>query len=189
MLFSFASASRRSGHFLLGAPLAAALLLGPVSAHAQVVPTPAPAQKPAPKNVVYFLDGQQTTAADVEKIDANEIGSIDIIKGANQQRIFGSLPAASDGVAVVTTKAKANSPEVLAFNKRIYDVMPLVPATPAQNAAVAAVQAYLTKTYPTAKLQMVGPVKGQADRYQAIFEEGGKRLQLFFDGQGQPVKQ
>jgi hypothetical protein len=36
---------------------------------------------------------------------------------------------------------------------------------------------------------MVGPLREKADRYQAIFTDGGKRLQLLFDGQGQPVQQ
>lgn len=189
MVSLFASSTRQLGRFLRGAPLVAVLVLGHAAAHAQVVPTPAPAAQPTPKNVAYYVDGQPATPDALSKLDPSTISDIQLIKGANQQRLFSNLPPATEGVAVVTTKANAGSPAVLAFNKRIHDVVPLTPATPAQASAVAAVQAYLAKTYPAAKLQMVGPVTGKTDRYQAIFEEGGKRLQLLFDGQGQPVQQ
>ena len=185
MLTQSTSTARRLGHYLLAAPLLLALSYS--QAHAQVAPTPAPAQQPLPKNMAYYVDGQKSDSDALAKITPSDIGSINIIKGAAQQQLFGS--ASSDGTMLLTTKANEHSPAVLAFNNRINAVKPLTPATPAQNATVAAIQAYLTKTYPSAKLSLVGPVRNKADRYQAIFEDGGKRLQLFFDGQGQPVQQ
>jgi len=141
----------------------------------------------APSNPTYYLDGKLSTSAELAKIDPDAISYMQIIKGANQRELFGSTSA--DGVAVITTKANAGSPAVPAFNKRINDVVPLTPATPAQNSAVAAIMAYMTQTYPTAKLEIVGPVRGQADRYRATFKQNDQRLQLLFDGQGQPVKE
>ncbi|MGI4740127.1 MAG: hypothetical protein ACRYG7_33575 [Janthinobacterium lividum] len=171
----------------LAAPLVAALLMGTAPAHAQVAPTPAPPLKATPTNATYYVDGKLSSEAELAKIDPNTISYMQIIKGANAQKLFGSTTA--DGVAVITTTAKANSPEVLAFNKRVGAVVPLTPATPAQNAAIAAIKAYMTQTYPTAKLEMMGPAKDKPGRYQAIFTDHDQRLQLFFDGQGQPVQQ
>ena len=189
MLNQPASTTRQLGRYILAAPLAMALALGYSGAQAQVAPTPAPAQaqKPLPKNVAYYVDGQKASADALTKINPNDISNINVIKGTEQQQLFGS--ASTDGTVVITTKANESSPEVLAFNNRINAVKPLKPATPEQNAAIAAAQAYLTKTYPNAKLEMVGPYRNQANRYMAIFTDGGKRLQLLFDGQGQPVQQ
>jgi hypothetical protein len=187
MLNQPASTTRQLGRYLLAAPLVMALALGYSSAHAQVVPTPAPAQKPLPKNANYYLDGQKTDADVLTKINPKDISYINVIKGAEQQQLFGST--SPDGTIIVTTKTNENAPEVVAFNNRLNAVKPLVPASAEQNAAVAAIKAYMIKTYPAAKLQIVGPYQQQAGRYQAIFTDGGKRLQLLFDGQGQPVKQ
>lgn len=93
--------------------------------------------------------------------------------------------ASADGVALITTKANATSPAVVAFNKRF----PVMPATPEQNAGTAAATAYITKKYPGAKLEIVGPARGKPGRYNAVFIDAGQRLQLLFDGQGQPVAQ
>lgn len=181
------SPTRSLGRCLLAAPLAALLLLSAAPARAQVVPTPAPPMHSAPSNPTYYLDGKLADPLELTKIDPDAISYVQIIKGDKQRKLFGSTSV--DGVAVITTKANAGSPAVLAFNQRINDVAPLTPATPAQNAAVAAIMAYMTKTYPTAKLELVGPVEGQADRYRAIFKQNDQRLQLLFDGQGQPVKE
>lgn len=187
MTLVFVRAARPLGRFLLGAPLAAALLLGPVAAQAQVAPTPAPAQKPLPKDVAYYVDGQKAGSDALTKIAPSDISSMNVIKGADQQQLFGAAPAG--GTVVITTKAGESSPEVVAFNNRINAVKPLVPATPEQVAGMAAAKAYTLKTYPSAKLEMVGPARDKPGYYQTIFTDGGKRLQLLFDGHGQPVKQ
>jgi len=174
----------RASSWLAG-PLAAALLSA-APARAQVAPTPAPPRKAMTAHPTYYVDGKLSSEAALAKIDPKAIGYMQIIKGAQAQQLFGNTTA--DGVAVITTKANANSPEVLAFNKRVGAVAPLTPATPAQNAAMAAIKAYLTQTYPTAQLEMVGPAKDKPGRYQAIFTDHDQRLQLLFDEQGQPVK-
>ena len=119
-------------------------------------------------------------------IKGDDILSMNIIKDKAQLQSLGESQA--DGVALITTKANANSPEVLAFNKRIGQVVPLVPATPAQQAGVAAATAYVQQHYPTARLESVGPITGQDDRYQATFLDKGQRVYLLFDGQGRVVK-
>ncbi|MBO2030213.1 hypothetical protein J4D99_02325 [Siccationidurans ginsengisoli] len=169
------------------ASLVALLALSAALAHAQVAPTPAPAQKPLPKNVAYYVDGQKTGSDALTKIAPSDISNINVIKGADQQQLFGVAP--SDGTVVITTKAGESSPEVVAFNNRINAVKPLVPPTAAQVAGVEAAKAYILKTYPSAKLEMVGPARDKPGYYQTFFTDGGKRLQLLFDGQGQPVKQ
>ncbi len=178
-----ASPTRPLGRHLLVAPLVVLLLLSAAPTRAQVAPTPAPLLKPMTESFAYFIDSKPTTKAEAEKIDPETILFMDVVKDAAQKKLLGQ--ASADGVMLVTTKANANMLAVVAFNKRF----PLTPATPAQNAAVAAAKAYVTKTYPTAKLEMVGPAKEQPGRYRAIFTDHDQRLQLLFDGQGQPVKE
>jgi hypothetical protein len=186
MLNQPASISRQLGRYLLAAPLVLALSIS-YSAHAQVVPTPAPAEKPIPQNLGYYLDGQKADKATVEKIDPTSISNIQVLNGGQQQRIFGTAP--TDGVVVITTKANASSPAVLTLDKKVAAVVPLVGATPDQTAGMAAVQAYMTKNYPSAKVQLIAPTPKQPGRYYTVFVQDGKRLQLFFDGQGNPVQQ
>ena len=177
------STNRPLVRYLLAAPLALALTLSGLAAHAQVAPTPAPAMKPIPKDAIYYVDGQQVSREAMEKLDPKSIASIDVVKGAQQQQAFGRSTEA--GAILVTTTANADAPAVQAFNKRF----PKTPATPEQTAAVAAAQAYMTKAYPDAKLQFIAPDKQRADHYRAFFEQNGQRLQLLFDANGQPVKE
>ncbi len=188
MLNQPASTTGQLGRYLLAAPLVMALALGYSSAHAQVVPTPAPAEKPVPQDVAYYLDGQKSdkSVLDKNKLDPKSISYMNVLTTAQQQQIFGTSSA--DGAIIITTKANANSPAVLALAKRIEAVAPMVGATPEQEAGMAAAKAYLARNYPNAKLQAVGLAK-QPGRYHTIFEQDGKRLQLFFDGQGNPVKE
>jgi hypothetical protein len=186
MLNRPALTTRHLGRHLLAASLVLALALGYSPVHAQVVPTPAPAPKPLTANATYYVDGQKTDKDALAKINPDDISSINVLKGEKQQKIFGT--SSTDGAIVVTTKANASSPTVLALAKRIEAVAPTVGPTPEQTAGMAAVQAYMAKNYPDAKIQAVGLTK-QPGRYHAIFEQDGKRLQLFFDGQGNPVKE
>lgn len=162
---------------------AALLALGCATAHAQVVPKPAPPTGPAPKSVSYYVDGKKTSPSEMAAIKGDDILSMDVIKDKAQQQSLGESEA--DGVALITTKSGANSPEVQAFNRRF----PLTPATPAQGAAIAAAQAYVAQHYPAAKLESAFPAKGKTDRYQVFFTNNGQRVYLLFDGQGQPVAQ
>ena len=178
-----ASTNRPLFRYLLAAPLALALTLSGLAAHAQVAPTPAPAMKPIPPDAVYYVDGKQVSQAEMAKLDPQAIASINVVKGEKQQQAFGRSTAA--GALLITTKANADTPAVRAFNEQF----PTTGATPAQTAAVTAVQAYMRKTYPAAKVEMVGPDKVRADHYRAFFEQNGQRLQLLFDANGQPVKE
>lgn len=189
MLPQFASTTRRLGRYWLAIPLLVVLALSNSVAQAQVAPTPAPAapHKPLPKNAGYYIDGQKTDADALAKMNPSAIASINIIKGKEQQQLFGTTNP--DGTMLITTKANENSPAVLAFNSRINAVKPLTPMTPEQSAAMEAAKAYLLKTYPSAKLEILGPARGKPGLYQAFFTNGGKRLQLLFNGQGQPVQE
>jgi hypothetical protein len=187
MLNKPTSPTRQLGRYFLAAPLVMALALGYSSAHAQVVPTPEPAAKPMPQNVTYYLDGQKSDLAAITKVNPEEISYMQVLKAAQQQQIFGTSTA--DGVAIVTTKTNANSPAVVAFNKRINAVIPLVPATPAQEAAIETAKAYITKNYPNAKVESIFPAKEKSGHTKVVFIENGKRVSLLLDSNGQPVKQ
>lgn len=161
---------------------AALLALGHSAAHAQAGPKPAPARHSIPQDIAYYVDGKPATPAEANKLKGDDIQSMDVVKEPSVTRQLGLTPE-KKGVVLITTKANANSPEVLAFNQRF----PLTPASPAQNAAVAAVQTYMQQRYPAAKVEAIFPVKDKADRYTAVYEENGQRLQLLFDGKGNPV--
>ncbi|RZK46053.1 MAG: hypothetical protein EOO59_19940, partial [Hymenobacter sp.] len=122
MLNQPASTTRQLGRYLLAAPLVMALALGYSSAQAQVTPTllPAETKKPLPTNASYYLDGQKVGPDVLTKLNPEEISYINVIKGPEQQQLFGNSPA--EGTIVVTTKTNANTPTVLAFNQRINDV-------------------------------------------------------------------
>ncbi len=167
------------------APLAVALALGFSAAQAQTVtPTVVAAtpEKPLPTDVVYYVDGKLAAPAALSAMNPESIGSINVLKGQEAQALTGK--AAGAGVILVTTKGNENSPDVLAFNKK-YNAMH--PATPAKIAGINAAQAYIQKTYPSAKLQAVYEDKNKAGRYVARFEDGGQTKELHFDGQGRPV--
>jgi len=168
---------------LAGGAFAVLLALGATTAQAQVQPKPAPPMGPAPKNVSYYVDGKKISSSDLKNIKGDDILSMDVIKDKAQQQSLGESQA--DGVVLVTTKANANAPTVQVFNKRF----PTQPASPEQNAAVAAATAYVAQHYPTSKLEMVFPVKDQPNRYNATFTNNGQRVYLLFDGKGQPVEQ
>jgi hypothetical protein len=170
---------------LAGGAFAALLALGAATAHAQIVPKPAPPRprQELPKDIAYYVDGKSVTEATVKQLKPDDIQAVNVLKGAQAQPL--NLSSKQTGAVLVTTKAGANSPEVTAFNQRF----PMTPATPEQEAAVAAVQSYIKQHYPAVKLESIFPAKGQTDRYTAIFEESGKRLQLLFDGKGNPVEQ
>ncbi|NML66922.1 hypothetical protein HHL22_17080 [Hymenobacter sp. RP-2-7] len=161
----------------------ALLVLGYAAAHAQIMPQPAPPMGPAPTNVSYYVDGKKISPLEMAAIKSDDILSMDVIKDKAEQRSLGEAQA--EGVVLITTKAHASLPAVQAFNKRF----PVQPGIPAQNEAAAAAQAYLKQHYPAAKLESILSVKGKTDRYNATFTNEGQRLQLLFDGKGNPVEQ
>ncbi|MGI4867204.1 MAG: hypothetical protein ACRYFZ_25025 [Janthinobacterium lividum] len=187
MLNQPVSTPRQLGRYLLAAPLVLLLALGYSSAQAQVAPTPVATPKSSLQQATIYVDGKLFTGGDLNTIDPANILAINVLKGDEERKAFGSN--SGSGTVLVTTKANADSPEVVAFNKRINSLVPLVPATPAQETAISAAAAYITKNYPGAKQEGVSIVPKQPNRYRAVFTEGGKRMQLLFDGNGQPVKQ
>jgi hypothetical protein len=189
MLNKPTSSTRQLGRYFLAAPLVMALALGYSSAQAQVVPTPEPAAKPLPKNVIYYVDGKLTSQAEASKLKGEAISYVDVLKGEAEQKAFGKT--SSDGTVIINTKANANSPEVVAFNNRVRSKVPLVPATPEQEAAqkmaMETAKAYLAKNYPNAKLESIFLLK--PGHTKVIFTENGERVSLVLDSNGQPVKQ
>jgi hypothetical protein len=183
MLNQPVSTTRQLGRYVVAAPLVLALALGYSAAHAQVAPTLAPAQKTPFSKATYYVDGKLASSDAFSKINPDEIASMSVLKDAVQLQALGQ--ASTEGAVLITTKANANSPAVLAFNKRF----PVRSATAAQEAGLAAATAYITKTYPNAKLESVSIDGSKPGRYKAIFTDAGQRQQLLFDGQGQPVAQ
>lgn len=165
--------------------VAALLALGCASAHAQAVaPHPAPAKPPIPKNIAYYVDGKKVSQTDMASLQPDAIKSIDVVKSPADREKLG-LSRETEGAVLITTQANANTPDVVAFNQRF----PVQPATPAQNRAITAIQLYLRQQYPAAKVETVSQVPNKENRYQATYEENGKRWQLFFDGDGNVVPQ
>jgi|GEM_PF-1369053 len=56
------------------------------------------------KNIVYIVDGKETKAEDLSKINPDNIERIDVLKDRDKIKIYGSK--AKDGVIIVTTKSK-----------------------------------------------------------------------------------
>jgi hypothetical protein len=108
------------------------------------------------------------------------------LKGDAERKAFKTT--SNGGTVLVTTKPNANSPAVLAFNKRINEAVPLTPATPEQEAAIAAASTYVTQIYPNAKLEGVSILQTQPASYKATFTENGKRVSLLFDENGKVLK-
>ncbi|GAB3635148.1 hypothetical protein GCM10027422_07380 [Hymenobacter arcticus] len=183
MLNQPASTTRQLGRYLLAAPLVLALALCYSAAHAQVAPTPVSAQKQSLSKATYYVDGEVTTSDALSKISPDHIASVSVVKDAKRLQALGLGQASAEGAVLITTKANANAPAVLAFNEQF----PVQAATAAQQAGLAATTAYVTKTYPNAKLESVLIDGSKPGRYQAVFTDGGQRQQLLFDEQGQPV--
>ncbi|WP_210516957.1 hypothetical protein [Hymenobacter terricola] len=176
-----ASALAQTGRCLL----ALTLTLGGGAARTPAPAAPLTAAAPAPGPAVYYLDGKLSDKTTVDGLDPKSIAYMNVLSEEEARKAFG---AASGTVAIIVTTANQNSAAVLALNKK---VGPLISATPAQNAAIAAGQAYIAKTYPNAKLHFIGPdhkADPAAPRYHAEIEDGGQVKQLHLDDKGQPVQ-
>lgn len=181
-----ASARLHLLRYALAGPLVVAVALGFSGARAQTVAPKAVAAtpaKPLPTDAVYYVDGKLAAPNALSAMAPENISSINVLKGKEAQALAGKATGA--GVVLLTTKGKANSPEVLAFNKA-HNIV-LHPAAPAQTAAIAAARAYVEQTYPSAKLESVYEDKNKAGQYVARFADGGQTKELRFDGQGHPV--
>lgn len=186
MMNTPASALTQTGRYLLALPLALSLAVGVGAVLSPAAAAPA-ALTTALAPVVYYLDGKLSDKATVDALDPKTIAYINFVKEKEARQVFGP---ASGQIAIVVTIANQHSTAVLALNKRVDRVAPLVPATPAQQVAIAAAQAYLLKTYPNAKVIFIGPdhkASTTAPRYRADFEDGGQTKQQYFNAQGQPV--
>ena len=184
MMNSAASSRAQAGRYLLALPLALGLTLG---LGAALPPAAARPTAAAPGPAAYYLDGKLSDKATVDALDPKSIAYVNMLGEKEARQVFGP---ASGPVAIVVTTANQNSAAVRALSLKIDRVAPLVPATPAQQAAIATAQAYLLKTYPQAKVRFVGPdakAGPAAPRYRAEFEDGGQPRQQYFDAQGQPV--
>jgi hypothetical protein len=155
------------------------LTLSCLATHAQVTPIPAPTRKVSRAEPICYVDGKLTAFSRFSKLDQSAISTMQVLTGEAEIKAFGSTT--SGGTILVTTKAKAASPTVLAFNKRIADDVPLKPATPEQEAAITTAATYLAQSYPTAQLEGIYVLQTSPATYLAIFTQSSQRLSLYFD--------
>lgn len=184
MLNQPASTTRQMGRYLLAAPLVVLLALGYAGARAQTAP--ATAAKPSAANAAYYLDGQPSTKAAADALNPNSIVSIDVVKDPTEiRRVFNS---SAPGVVVLTTKANANSPAVLALAEKA-DLGASYDYSPAQvNAVVPKGLAYITSHYPYSRLSgEVTEVKKKttgAVKYRVQLITGKRPFYVYFTPQG-----
>jgi len=157
---------------------------------------PSPAQKPLAvaqqsQPPVYYVDGQLLNG-NVNDINPKDIASVTVVKGDRARQLFNT--SGGTGVIVITTKANENRADVAAFNAKLnFGNAPAeaaaAPEKPKPVAYLApAALAYITKTYPGARLLGVAVVPaadGGAPRYQAEAVLGRRPVYLLFDAQGQ----
>ena len=183
-----ASALAQTGRCLL----ALTLVLGGVATLTPATAAPLTARATARATAaagpaVYYLDGKLSDKATVDGLDPKSIAFVNVLEEAMARRVFG---ATTSGVVIVVTKNNQNSAAVLALNNKLARVAPLVPATPAQKAATAAVEAYIKKTYPNARVRSISgprPLSGTTTpHYKAEIEDRNQTKQLYFDANGQP---
>ena len=96
---------------------------------------------------------------------------------------------------MITTKQGVDQPEVRAFNAK-YAMATPAPAAPEKPQGLAYLAApalaYITKTYPDARLLEVSedqPADGSATRYKALIAVGRRPAYLLFDAQGQFISE
>jgi hypothetical protein len=184
MLNQPASRARQLGRYLLAAPLLMALALGYSGARAQA---PAGAAKPPlPTDALYYLDGQPSTQAAFKALDPSNIVGIDVVKDPAVVRRVSKSNASS--MVAVTTKAKANSPAVLALAEQA-DLSAAYIYSPAQiNVVVPKALGYITSHYPDSRLSgEVIEVKRKSTgevKYQVQLITGRRPFYVLFTPQG-----
>jgi len=94
-------------------PLLTAALVLSACASERVTRPAAPAES-APRaitavatDVVYYLDGKEITAKQVEAMDPQSIHTVEVVKGESARRMLGDR--AAYGVILITSKAAAPS--------------------------------------------------------------------------------
>jgi hypothetical protein len=94
-------------------PLLGAALALSACASERITRPAAPSESPAraissvATDVVYFLDGKEITAKQVETLDPRSIHAVDVIKGESARRMLGDR--AAYGVIMITSKAAVPS--------------------------------------------------------------------------------
>lgn len=92
---------------LLAALALQACVIERISRPAAPVEPPARAITSAATDVVYYLDGKEITAKQVEMLDPGTIHTVDVIKGESARRILGDR--AAYGVVMITLKPEARA--------------------------------------------------------------------------------
>jgi hypothetical protein len=191
MLNQPASTTRQLGRYLLAAPLIMALALGYSAARAQTGPAaaqPAIYHPTIPANALYYVDGQPSSKNALDGLPPTTIFDMDIIQDEPDKikRVFGNTTATS--AVIITTRAKANSPAVLALVEKA-DLGSGYTHTPAQvNALVPKALSYITQHYPDSRLSgEVVEVKKKttgAVKYQVQLITGRRPFYVYFSPQG-----
>ncbi|MDB5234171.1 MAG: hypothetical protein JWR44_1164 [Hymenobacter sp.] len=138
---------------------------------------------------VYYVDGK-VFSDDLNVMNPNDIASISVLKDEQARQLAGETGTA--GVVVITTRQNQNSPDVRAFNGKLGVAAPAAAPTGGVPYLAAPALAYITKTYPDARLLAVLEVPttdGGAPRYKAELAIGRRPLALLFDGQGQFISE
>ena len=140
-----------------------------------------------PHPPVYYVDGH-LHSADISDINPQELAFMSVLKGERARQAFGEAAAA--GAVLVTTKQHQNDPAVVAFNQKAGLTAPAeaAPEKPKPVAYLApAALAYITKTYPGARLLGVSEVRAAdgTPQYQAEVVLGRRPGYLLFDAKGQ----
>ena len=138
-----------------------------------------------PANMVYYVDGQQVDKATLDRIDpATMVESINVLKANQTQPLLGlDAPA-----VLVTTKANAQSPAVLAFNQKVSPASNFTQEPAKVNVLVPKALAYITSHYPEARLG--GEVTKLTDKetgavkYRVQLVKGRRPFDAYFSPQG-----
>ena len=152
---------------------------------------------------IVYLDGRLQKAGSNPSglVNPQSVASIHINKGERASHFLGGAPAPEAGIVVITTLNNQHRPEVVAFNKKAGislspAALAAIPAgeyKPQSTAYLAApAMAYITKTYPDARLLEVSedqPADGSATRYKALIAVGRRPVSLLFDAQGQFISE
>jgi hypothetical protein len=145
--------------------------------------------------VKYYLDGQPTVQAAVEKLNTtpNAIANVQVLKGEAAQALAND--AAATGVVVVTTKANERLPAVQALDAKIISLLPKATTTPEEKAVPISnlhpeALAYITQRFPGHRLIELLEIKeGSASvvRYKAVIAQGRRPKYVVFDTQGKAL--